>query len=354
MAPTKSRKRSLVTNAVLSAIALGLLAWVAYGNRDQIADVLRRQIDWKLLGVAFAIYMGGLMLTFVRWFLLYRAVDVHLPLSAAFRIGFIGNVFNLVIPGAVGGDLVKAGFVYRLVPPERRVRCYSSLVIDRLVGLLGLFLLAAIMGGLAWGRASADVQRLTLIAAGATACGILGLFVLFTPALYRPLDRLLRRRPKLERAFDHLVAMASAFRSRRGVVAFTVFMSMGNHTMNVVAFFLTGLALFGSVPSLFDHFVIVPLVLFTTAVPLPFGALGLTEGVSGRLFDLVNHPGGAVAMMGFRLVMYAGALVSVVVYLANLSQVRDAEKAAEEAKKETELEGALPTSDLDENASAMK
>ena len=63
-----------------------------------------------------------------------------------------------------------------------------------------------------------------------------------------------------------------------------------------LAFFLVGRALFGAVPSLFDHFVIVPLVLFTTAVPLPFGALGLTEGVSGRLFDLVNHPGGAVAM----------------------------------------------------------
>ena len=30
----------------------------------------------------------------------------------------------------------------------------------------------------------------------------------------------------------------------------------------------------------------VPLSLFTTAVPLPFGALGLSEGISGKLFEL--------------------------------------------------------------------
>lgn len=329
-----SRRRALLINVGLSALALALLGWVVHGNREPIAEVLRREVDWSLIGAAFGIYLAALTLTFARWFVLFRAVDVPLGLGDAFRLGFIGNVFNLVVPGAVGGDVVKAGFVYRRVPRERRARGLASMVIDRLVGLLGLFLLATLMGAVAWGRASADVHRLTLVAGLAAACGTAGLCVLFTPALYRPLDRLLRGRPRLERAFDQLVAMASAFRSRRGVVAGAVGMSMINHTMNVLAFYLTGMALFGVVPSLYDHFVIVPLVLFTTAVPLPFGALGLTEGVSGQLFELVAHPGGAVAMMGFRLVMYAGALVSVVVYLANLGQVREAEKAVAEARRE--------------------
>jgi hypothetical protein len=66
----------------------------------------------------------------------------------------------------------------------------------------------------------------------------------------------------------------------------------------------------------------VPLALFTTAVPLPFGALGLSEQVSDQLFKLVNHPGGAVAMMGYRVLMYAGGLISACVYLANIRQVK--------------------------------
>jgi hypothetical protein len=82
----------------------------------------------------------------------------------------------------------------------------------------------------------------------------------------------------------------------------------------------------------------VPLILFTTAVPLPFGALGLTEEVSDQLFALVRHPEGALAMMGFRVLMYAGALVSLTVYLANLRQVRGLTETAEHLEDEL-LEG---------------
>lgn len=335
------RSRSLLINVTLCVVAFGLLALTIHSNRAEIRGVFERQLDWKLLAIAVAIFLSGLMLTFVRWFVLFRAVEVPLSLSDAVRLGFIGNVFNLVIPGAVGGDVVKAGFVYQRVPPERRARGLASMVIDRLVGLLGLFLLAAFMGMVAWGRVTPDVHRLTLIAVAASATGIVGLSVLFTPSLYRPLEYLLRGRGKLERILDQLVAMASAFSARRGVVAGTVLMSMTNHTMNVLAFYLVGRALFGTVPSPFDHFVIVPLVLFTMVVPLPFGALGLTEQVSGQLFDLVAHPGGAVTMMGFRVVMYLGALIGVLVYLANLRQVREAEQAIHEIQEGHEP-GAAP------------
>jgi hypothetical protein len=324
--------RSLVINIVLSAVAFGLLGLAIYSNREEIRGVLNRSIGWRLLAVAFGIYLTAIVLTFGRWFLLLRAVEVPLSLRDAIRLGFIGNVFNLVIPGAVGGDVVKAGFVIQKVPRERRVHGLASMVIDRLVGLLGLFLLAAVLGAITWQRTTPEVHRLTIVAGAASALGVLGLGVLFTPSLYRPLEWLLRGRGKLERGLEHLIAMAASFRARIAVVAGMVAMSSAVHSLFVLAFYLVGLALFGSVPSLFDHYVIVPLVLFTTAVPLPFGALGLTEQVSGQLFELVQHPGGAVAMMGFRLLMYAGAVVSVLVYLANLREVREAEHVAEEAQ----------------------
>ncbi len=77
---------------------------------------------------------------------------------------------------------------------------------------------------------------------------------------------------------------------------------------------------------------IVPLTLFTTAVPLPFGALGLTELVSSGLWKLLNYEKGATAMLGFRVLMYGGGLVASGVYLANLRQVRGLTETAEELK----------------------
>ena len=75
--------------------------------------------------------------------------------------------------------------------------------------------------------------------------------------------------------------------------------------------------------TLAQHFLMVPLTLFTLAVPLPFGALGLTELVGGQLFKLVGHPDGELAMMGFRVLMYGAGLVCACVYLAKLKEVRE-------------------------------
>src|SRR5262249_46163579 len=153
--------------------------------------------------------------------------------------------------------------------------------------------------------------------------GAIGLTILFTPALYSPLLRLVVRRPRLSALGQEIVTLASAYRERVPIVLATIGMGVVGHTLNVLAFTLVDIALYGATaPSLGRHLVIAPLVLFTTAVPLPFGALGLSEQASESLFDLVRFPGGAVAMMGYRVVMYAGGLISALVYLANARQVR--------------------------------
>ena len=75
-------------------------------------------------------------------------IEPRFTLRAAILLGFIGNVFNLVIPGAVGGDLIKAAYLVRM--HVKKTQAIASMVIDRILGLLGLFILAAIAGALAW------------------------------------------------------------------------------------------------------------------------------------------------------------------------------------------------------------
>ena len=99
--------------------------------------------------------------------------------------------------------------------------------------------------------------------------------------------------------------MSTTYRRRLDVVGICTVMSMGNHSLNVLAFYLVGKMLFPAMTTtLAQHFLMVPLTLFTMAVPLPFGALGLSEGVGDQLFKLVGHPSGGLAMMGFRVLMY--------------------------------------------------
>ncbi len=232
-----------------------------------------------------------------------------------------------MIPGAVGGDVIKAGFLCRM-QPDRKPQAVASMVLDRIVGLLGLFLLAGIAGAISWRAADPQVRLLIGLVWGALACGLIGLAVIFSPGLYRPLNRLMAGKGKLESIVRELEGIGLAYRQRLGRVVAMLGLSTFVHSLYVLAFYSASSALFDKMPTLAQHYLMVPLALFTTAVPLPFGALGLSEGISGQLFELVNQHEGAIAMMAFRILMYGSGFVSACVYLANLRQVRE---IAEEA-----------------------
>lgn len=324
MAKPPPSSRARLVNVALVALAFGLLGLTVWIKRAQIGEVIRRGPDLGRMALGFAIYMVALVLTFVRWSILVRALGLPFRLRDALRLGFIGNVFNLVIPGAVGGDVVKAAFLCR--EQARKTQAVASMVIDRVLGLLGLFVLAGISGLFAWPSAPPGARALIAVVWGAVAAGFVGLAVLFTPALYRPLEWLVSGRAKPEALVVELVAMASSYRGRLGTIAGVLGMAVGIHALYVLAFFEVSRALFrAAAPSLADHLLVVPPTLFTTAIPLPFGALGVTEQASEQLFGLVRHPNGSVAMLGYRVLMYAGGLVSACVYVANLRQVRSLE-----------------------------
>jgi hypothetical protein len=260
-------------------------------------------------------------------------IDPRFTLRAAVLLGFIGNVFNLVIPGAVGGDLIKAAYLVKM--HVKKTQAIASMVIDRIIGLLALFALASIAGALVWNSAPEEVRRLIMAAWVATALGVVVLAAIFAQAFTQVFPGLGRGHSRLHVIAAELNEMSSTYRRRLDVVGTCGAMSLGNHSLNVLAFFLVGKMLFPAMTTtLAQHFLMAPLTLFTMAVPLPFGALGLSEGVGDQLFKLVNHPSGGLAMMGFRVVMYGGALIGAIVYLAKIKEVRGLTAAAHQIEEE--------------------
>ncbi|MGE3818137.1 MAG: lysylphosphatidylglycerol synthase transmembrane domain-containing protein [Isosphaeraceae bacterium] len=331
--PKSRPSRSLVVNLALIALAFGLLGLAIHNNREQIRDVFRHGIDTRLFAMTVALYLVPVLLTFVRWYALVRVIEDRFTLRDAVLLGFIGNVFNLVIPGAVGGDFIKAAYLVRM--DIRRTQAIASMVIDRILGLLGLFVLAAAAGVAAWPRAGQQVRILIILAWVAVAGGLLVLTMIFSQRLTRSFPSLLEGPGKLATILVELRVMSETYRKRLGLVAGMLGLSTLIHVLNVVAFYLASKAIFPTpIPSFGAHLLMVPLTLFTTAVPIPFGALGLTEQVSSELFRLVNHPGGAVAMMAFRVLMYCGGLIGVGVYLTRIQQVRALSAAARTLEEE--------------------
>ena len=329
---TRHRKHSRlgpVVNAFLAALAFSLLGLVIWQNRDKIGEVFRHRLDLRLLGLGLLIYQISLLISYVRWYMLVRVIEPGFKLRDTMLLGCIGYVFGLVIPGPVGGDFIKAAYLVRM--QIRRTQAIASMLIDRIVGLLGLFSLAAGAGVLAWGVASPDVRKLIVAAWVALGLGVLLLTAIFGNVLHRFFPRSGGSgHGRLFLIMSELEAMSTTYRLRLDVVLVSLGLSLLGHALSVLAFFVMGTMLFptGITTTLAQHYLMVPLTLFSTIVPLPFGALGLSEGIGDQLFKLVGHPSGALSMMGFRVLTYGCGLIAACVYLANLSDVRALTAAA--------------------------
>jgi uncharacterized protein (TIRG00374 family) len=338
----------LVVNAALVALAFALLGLVLWRNSVDIRKVFSRRLDLSLLGWAIGIYLIGMTATFVRWFILVRVIEPKITFRSTMLLGAIGMVFNLVIPGAVGGDLIKAAYLVRM--HIRKTQAIASMVIDRILGLLALFVLAGIAGGFAWGLAQSDVRKLIVAAWFAVIVGVLVLVAIFAQVLTRFFPRFHPGHSRIGLIIAELREMSSTYRGRLEVVVGCLVLSVAIHALNVLGFYLVGRMLFPTMEtSLGKHFLMVPLILFTMAVPLPFGALGLSEGVSEQLFKLVNHPNGALAMLGFRVLMYSAGLCCACVYLANWKEVRGLTSSARHIEEQI-LEGELTEESAAETA----
>src|SRR4051812_38333024 len=87
-------------NSSLVMLAFLLLGFVLWQNRVKIREVFQHPLDLRLLGLAILIFLCSLMITYVRWYLLVKVIEPKFTLRPTMVLGFIGYVFNLVIPGA--------------------------------------------------------------------------------------------------------------------------------------------------------------------------------------------------------------------------------------------------------------
>ena len=302
------------------AVGLGLLALALWLNREQLAEVASRRPDLSAFVLAFLLYYVGVLLAYTRWFLLVRALDLPCKLGDAVRLGMIGTLFNMVIPGAVGGDVVKAAYFAK--SQGRKGQAIASIVIDRIVGLVGLFVLAAGIGAWSW-RGLGDRPRGLVVAAWIALGATLGLLALtFAMNPRGPIARRLSRRKSGARFVAELAETGRAYRGRPFVVMISTLMATATHLGNVLAFAAVTGALYpaAEVPGLAEQLMVVPLVLLSTAIPVPFSGLGAAENVAAVLFLSVGFRGGAVSMLGFRLLQFLGAGLGAIAYASESSR----------------------------------
>src|SRR5262245_9020199 len=100
-----SRTRRTITLVVKLGIAAAILAYLIYSGRDGFARLWHEPKDWRMLTIGLLCTLASITLTFVRWHVLIRALDLKFRLIETLRLGALGFAFNFVSLGSIGGDL---------------------------------------------------------------------------------------------------------------------------------------------------------------------------------------------------------------------------------------------------------
>lgn len=317
---------------------LTVLAYVFWSNwrpkpgspGPGLAEAFAGPIHWWPFVVAGACAAMGLMLTIVRWWVLARALALPLPPREALRLGLLGYFFNTLLPGSIGGDLVKMAAVVRT--QDRRTAAVASIMIDRIIGLVGIVLLVVLVGGGYWLMGDPMLsERPALMQILCWSCWLLSavavawlLFGWVPPTLADRLGQRLAQIPKLGGIASELWRAVWTYRQQRRATAIAMGLTLINHLFGVLAFHHAAqvFAPVGSdLPALGEHFLLVPVGMTVKAIfPAPGGAGG-GELIYGTLYGWTGRPE-TLGVLGSLAVLALAWILGLVAYMWAMSLKR--------------------------------
>lgn len=259
------------------------------------------QIDLKQLGLAMGLFILASFIIATRWWRLLALVGCGTSWFNAVRLTYIGFCFNLVMPGATGGDVVK-GVVAAKENPDRRADAVVSVVVDRILGLSALAVLATLV--ILISGATFAVLRTPLIVL--ILVGILGAAVFANKSLRRKLgiSALLTRLPLGDKLQSLDQAALFYFRHPKQL-ALAFGMSLMNHLVVCTGVYVLaiGIGIDSATTGLSEFLVLAPVANMVSAIPIAPGGWGPGELAYRELFEMVNLSGnlGVVVSVTFKL-----------------------------------------------------
>jgi hypothetical protein len=241
-----------------------------------------------VLLAAIAAFSMQLCIGAQRLRMLLRPQGVNISYLTSIRLTYVGAFFDTFMITSVGGDAIKAIYLAREAPRNRRVEAVSVLVLDRLMGLIGLLFLALAVSSLEFRNLAANPETAWMIKfLIIVPCLLLvGTAMLLSETVYMsaPMQLALRHLPMgavLSRAYGSL----QKFRDRPGVLVRAFLLSLVVHCFGVLTGYIFVLmGYFDAEPGRFS----VALLICNFACSFaPFAGIGIGQAVYDPLFEKV-------------------------------------------------------------------
>lgn len=329
-----------ILKLLVSAGLLAFLAWRA-AREDQFQGIFAgRNYGWFVAAVGAGLL--ATLVTFYRWYLLARGLGLAMRLGETIRVSCIAVFVGLFAFGTLGTDSARALTAVRN-SPGKRIEALASVFIDRVLGLLTMFLLAA--GGYYFQPAERWQQLTSPEAKGiqyvvqfsgwaAVAMLLGGVVALAAPRLLEgSIVSRLQRWPLVGESLARVLDIIRLYRRKPAVLGMGLVLSVLSTLLFALSIYLLAVFYGGVYPSLADHCIIAPISLVANAVPLP-GGLGGMETMLDFLYRAFTagqgeSPKGVVVAFAFRFIFLLVAAIGGLAWFTLGKQERESMQAGD-------------------------
>ena len=268
-----------------------------------------QSVEPGMLLLSFALMGSTLVLGVIRWRMVLRVQGLELSFGRAGEIALVAHFFNSFLLGTAGGDVMKAYYAARETH-HKKTEAVVTVFVDRLLGLWSMLLFAAIMmiPNHALFRAP-GIRTAGAIIVVMTLGATLLVFLAFRGGVSRAWSGArgwLRRLPKgewLERSLES----CRIFGRRPGFMTRAVALSMLLNVACVLQFLVVARGLRMEIPA-GVLFMIVPMIVVISALPISPSGLGVRENLFVQLLALPGIGVHATPALSLSLLAFAGSL----------------------------------------------
>jgi uncharacterized protein (TIRG00374 family) len=270
----------LVLRLAVSFGAIGLVFWSQREHLGAAFQILRQDIVWHYVFLAVATYMLALAVITKRLQSVFRVQHIHLTFRETYYLTWVGLFFNLFLPSAVGGDIVKAYYAYK--HSHKKVQSTTSVIWDRLLGfsaLIGVAMIAVWVYSKELNDIRLDYLVYIFLAF------FFGVMLFFSSRhVARPFRFLKNLIPsqKLRLLLEEIYISLYSYKGHLGTLVFTLFLSLVGQSLFILVHYWLTLAV-GAKMDIWLFFILIPILSIVTMAP-SLGGLGVREAAVIYLF----------------------------------------------------------------------
>ncbi|MBI5874715.1 MAG: flippase-like domain-containing protein [Deltaproteobacteria bacterium] len=269
---------------------------------------IMQSMNFLILAVVALLYAVSQIISTYRWSLFLPNAGIHVPFLKLVSLYYVGMFFNIFLPSAIGGDVVKSYYLYKF--SGKGGNSLASVFLDRFTGFFALVTIAVVslMFGYSYIK---DTYAPTLIIALA-ATFFLSSLILWNKGLHNwalviiGKIKLFGINEKIESLYNAVML----YKSKPIILLKAFGVSFVIQFISISIFYLISKG-FGMTVSMGYFFLFVPIAVSISMIPISLSGLGLREGAFVYLFTKVGTTDAqalSISLAGFTVMVMLGLI----------------------------------------------